>query len=102
MLGSVYMGYVYGVTYLLFTSIPLVFRDLYGWSEGRLGLAPLGVGIGSLLALLVTGRYSDRMYVHQQQKSGHEIGIPELFILIISFLIFLAFREKKGSYAKSP
>ncbi|KAJ5275293.1 hypothetical protein N7505_003838 [Penicillium chrysogenum] len=83
MLGSVYMGFVYGVTYLLFTSIPLVFRDLYGWSEGRLGLAPLGVGIGSLLALLVTGRYSDRMYVHQQQKSGHEIGLPEcrLFFL---------------------
>lgn len=77
MLGSVYMGFVYGVTYLLFTSIPLVFRDLYGWSEGRLGLAPLGVGIGSLLALLVTGMYSDRMYVHQQQKSGHEIGLPE-------------------------
>ncbi|OQE30779.1 hypothetical protein PENFLA_c002G06271 [Penicillium flavigenum] len=83
MLGSVYMGFVYGVTYLLFTSIPLVFRDLYGWSEGRLGLAPLGVGIGSLLALLVTGRYSDRMYVRQQQKLGHETGLPEcrLFFL---------------------
>jgi hypothetical protein len=88
------MGYVYGVTYLLFTSIPLVFRDLYGWSEGRLGLAPLGVFSRKAKKIK-----KEMISINILRNSNF---MTRFLLLVNILLIFLAFREKKGSYAKSP
>lgn len=70
MIISLYLALLYGVTYLLITSIPVVFHEAYGWREGMLGLALLGIGLGGLVALFFTGRYSDRIYVRRREKLG--------------------------------
>lgn len=74
---SLYTALVYGVKYLLFTTIPEIFREAYGWREGIVGLAPLGVGIGGLIALFFAGRYSDRIYLRQRDKKGDSDGLAE-------------------------
>lgn len=59
---SLYVGIVYGFMYLLFTTFPLVFQVQYGFDTGAIGLSYLGLGIGSILGLGISGYFSDRIY----------------------------------------
>ena len=58
---SLYMGVVYGYLYLLFTTFSVVFEQQYHFSSGSVGLSFLGIGIGSLIGLFITGTTSDRI-----------------------------------------
>lgn len=63
---------IYGYLYLLFTTIPQVFEEQYHFSQGSVGLAYLGLGIGSLLSLLIMGVTSDRLVRYLTTKNGGE------------------------------
>jgi hypothetical protein len=52
---SMYASIVYGYLYLLFTTIPQVYEEVYGFSQGTVGLAYLGIGIGMLIGLAAFG-----------------------------------------------
>ncbi|OQD69968.1 hypothetical protein PENDEC_c028G00550 [Penicillium decumbens] len=67
---SLYVGVIYGYLYLLFTTISDVFEGQYGFSQGSVGLSYLGIGIGSLLGLVVLGATSDRILAHLSEKNG--------------------------------
>lgn len=69
---SLYMAYVYGILYLLFTTITELFIREYGFSQGSAGLAFLGIGIGMLLGLVVFGATSDRVVTALAKKHGGE------------------------------
>ena len=58
---SIYMAVVYGYLYLLFTTLTLVFEHTYHFSQGAVGLSFLGIGIGSMLGLVIFGVASDKM-----------------------------------------
>jgi hypothetical protein len=49
---NLYIGVVYGILYLCFTSYPIVFRGIRGWDIGLSGLAFLGIGIGSVIIIV--------------------------------------------------
>jgi MFS family permease len=57
---SIYMAIVYGYLYLLFTTLTMVFEGTYHFSQGNVGLAFLGIGIGSMLGLVIFGALSDK------------------------------------------
>ncbi|KFZ14917.1 hypothetical protein V502_05850 [Pseudogymnoascus sp. VKM F-4520 (FW-2644)] len=65
---SLYMGVVYGYLYLLFTTFSVVFEEQYHFSSGSVGLSFLGIGIGSLLGLVITGATSDRILKSNARK----------------------------------
>lgn len=67
---SLYIAVVYGYLYLLFTTISSVFTDTYHFSQGNVGLAFLGIGIGSILGLFVLGATSDPILKKLAAKSG--------------------------------
>ncbi|PGH26449.1 hypothetical protein AJ80_01948 [Polytolypa hystricis UAMH7299] len=67
---SLYVAVVYGYLYLLFTTISSVFTDQYGFSQGNVGLAFLGIGVGSVLGLAILGATSDRILKHLAAKNG--------------------------------
>ncbi|KAH8697090.1 putative MFS multidrug transporter [Talaromyces proteolyticus] len=48
---NLYVGVVYGILYLCFTSYPIVFRDIRGWGLGVSGLAFLGIGLGTIVTI---------------------------------------------------
>lgn len=52
---SLYTSIVYGYLYLLFTTIPGLYEKTYGFSQGTIGLAYLGIGIGMLIGLAAFG-----------------------------------------------
>jgi MFS family permease len=58
---SLYLAIVYGYIYLLFTTITPMYTKVYGWNTGVTGLAYLGMGVGSLIALFVFSSFSDRL-----------------------------------------
>ncbi|KAJ5628149.1 hypothetical protein N7490_010377 [Penicillium lividum] len=67
---SFYVALVYGYLYLLFTTISEVFEDQYGFSQGSVGLAYLGIGIGSIIGLVFLGATSDRLLKYLTAKNG--------------------------------
>ena len=67
---SLYIAFVHGITFILLTSMPLAFREVYGWSEGAVGLSSLGLGAGCFIGVFLTGLFSDRIYKREKEKSG--------------------------------
>lgn len=65
---SIYMAVVYGYLYLLFTTLTLVFENGYHFSQGNVGLAYLGIGVGSLIGLVVFGFLSDKIMQRMSAK----------------------------------
>lgn len=47
---SFYLAVIYGILYMLFDAYPIVFQEVRGWSEGKGGLAFLGVLVGMTMA----------------------------------------------------
>ena len=58
---SIYVGVVCGYQYLMFATFTVVFEEQYGFSTKSVGLTFLGIGVGSLLDLFVSGAVSDRI-----------------------------------------
>ncbi|CAG8068321.1 unnamed protein product [Penicillium olsonii] len=69
---SLYVGLVYGYLYLLFTTITTVFANTYGFNQGSVGLSYLGIGIGSIIGLILLGATSDKLLTYLSAKNGGE------------------------------
>lgn len=72
-----YMSFVYGILYLLFTSLPLVFSQKYNWETEITGLAYLGIGIGFFIGLAAITVTSDRMLITLSKRNGG-VAEPEM------------------------
>ncbi|KAI6081353.1 bicyclomycin resistance protein [Hypoxylon rubiginosum] len=69
---SLYMAVTYGYLYLMFTTITEVFQEYYGFSTSTVGLAFLGLGVGSMIGILLFSATSDK-YIQRkaaENKSG--------------------------------
>ncbi|KAH6657146.1 synaptic vesicle transporter [Truncatella angustata] len=88
-----YSGFVYGLLYLLLTTITNVFVQNYHWSIGISGLSYVGIGVGFMLGVAIIGGTSDRMMA-KHTKLNNNIAIPEVRLKIcvyVSFLIPISF-----------
>jgi len=72
-----YMSVVYGLLYLLFTTITGVFQSTYGWSPEICGLAYMGVGLGFFTALVIVAKLSDTTIV-RMTKANNDVFEPEM------------------------
>ncbi|KIW97892.1 uncharacterized protein Z519_01476 [Cladophialophora bantiana CBS 173.52] len=60
---SIYVATAYGLLYLMFTTLPTVFQEAYGWSLQLTGLSYLGLGLGTFIALFALIRFNDAQVV---------------------------------------
>lgn len=67
---SLYMALIYGLLYLLFTTLSNVFIGQYGFTTGTSGLAYLGIGSGFLFGLFICGKLSDKIMMQLTAKNG--------------------------------
>lgn len=74
---SLYMAVIYGLLYLLFTTITQVFSETYHWQPDICGLAYLGLGIGFFLGLGVVAKISDATVV-RMTKANDGVFEPEM------------------------
>ncbi|KAH6672043.1 multidrug resistance protein [Halenospora varia] len=93
---STYMAFVYGLLYLLFTTISGVFIGTYGFSQGISGLAFLGLGIGMMVGLVSFGLVSDKLMKKMTAKNGGKMKpeyrfppmIPASFLIPIGLFLY--------------
>lgn len=65
---SIYIAVLYGLLYVLFTTFTFVYEDKYNFSTGAAGLSFLGSGVGTLMGLLITSKFSDKRVRARQAK----------------------------------
>ncbi|GJC78058.1 efflux pump rdc3 [Colletotrichum liriopes] len=74
---SLYCAFAYGVLYLLFSTIPLVFTSTYGFSVGSTGLVYIPLGLGYLIGMAFFTALSDRTVV-RMTKANNGVYEPEM------------------------
>lgn len=80
LLSSLYCAFIFGLIFLLFTTFPTVFEDVYGFSPGLSGLAYLGLGLGMLTGIVLFGLFSDKLL---KQPRGGTVARPELRLILM-------------------
>ncbi|KAH6645413.1 putative bicyclomycin resistance protein [Truncatella angustata] len=71
---SMFVAVTYGYLYLMFTSMTEVFQQYYGFSTSLVGLAYIGLGVGSLVGVGLFSGTSDR-YI--KKKAAQEDAVAE-------------------------
>ncbi|EED21036.1 bicyclomycin resistance protein, putative [Talaromyces stipitatus ATCC 10500] len=86
---SLYISFVFGLVYLLYTTIPTVFEDKYGFNTGETGFPYISLGLGNVLAWLLFTIYSDKLVI-QLAQANQGTFTPEMrLILSIPFGLLL-------------
>lgn len=78
---SMYMAFLFGLLYLLFTTITSVFVRTYGWSPELTGLAYLGIGVGNAFSIFFVGKTSDATVIRMAKKNNG-VYEPEMRLLL--------------------
>jgi MFS family permease len=66
---SLYISFVFGLLFLLFTTITQLFTQVYGWSPEICGLAYIGVGIGFFIGISFVAKTSDTTVISLTKKN---------------------------------
>ncbi|KAI1451833.1 bicyclomycin resistance protein [Annulohypoxylon moriforme] len=69
---SLYMAVTYGYLYLLFTTMTEVFQGYYGFTTSTVGLAFIGLGVGSMIGILLFSGTSDRYIQRKAAQADAE------------------------------
>ncbi|KAK3358220.1 major facilitator superfamily domain-containing protein [Lasiosphaeria hispida] len=84
---SLYMAFTYGVLYLLFTTIPIVFQETYHWNVGLTGLVYICMGLGNLAGWAVVTATSDKNVV-KLTRANDGVFEPEMRLPISIYMSF--------------
>lgn len=77
---SLYIAFIFGVVYLLYTTLPTVFEDKYGFNTGETGFPYIALGLGNALAWLLFTIYSDKIVIKLAQANGG-VFTPEMRLI---------------------
>jgi len=85
---NAYIAIIYGVLYLCFVSYPLIYTGLRGWSLGITGLAFIGIGVGTMLAIVTEPLARRIVNIHKKDPETGRVP-PEASISIVCFASIL-------------
>lgn len=85
---TIYLSFAYGTLYLLFTTIPTVFEETYGFNVGLTGLVYLGLGSGTTLGWIIITLYSDKSVI-KLAKANEGAFEPEMRLALSIFFSWL-------------
>ena len=70
MFWGLYIAVVYGILYLCFVAYPIVFSEERGWQSGFVGLAYSGIGLGSIITIVLEPLYRKMINRHKRDSNG--------------------------------
>ncbi len=82
------MSFLFGLLFLLFTTLTPVMIQTYGWEPDMTGLAYLGIGVGNFLGIGVVAKTSDKTII-KLAKRNKGIYEPEMRLPLCVFFGFL-------------
>ncbi|KAF1364830.1 MFS general substrate transporter [Lizonia empirigonia] len=88
LLCSLYMSFLFGLLFLLFTTLTPVFLQTYGWAPEMTGLAYLGIGVGNFLGIGFVVKTSDASII-KLAKRNKGVYEPEMRLPLCVFFGFL-------------
>ncbi|EJD54512.1 MFS general substrate transporter [Auricularia subglabra TFB-10046 SS5] len=81
---SFYTALIYGYLFLMLTTFPFMYSQVYGWGPGIVGLAYLGLGVGNVLGAGVGAQVIDKIYhaliARNDGKVVPEFRVPGMII----------------------
>lgn len=81
---ALYMAYLFGLTYLITVTFPVIWSDVYGESLGIGGLNFISLGLGAVLGTQANILFVDRIYSQLKEKNGGvgrpEFRVPSMFV----------------------
>ncbi|KAJ5728082.1 hypothetical protein N7493_004412 [Penicillium malachiteum] len=89
---SIYLSIIYGILYMLFAAMPIVYQEKRGWSEGVGGLSFLGITLGIMCSTIATFPvyYSyQRKAIAAKGRLPPEARLPAAMIGAISLTVGL-------------
>jgi len=87
---ALYMGFSYGILYLMLSTYPMLWKQQYGQSPGPAGLNYLSLGLGFFIGAPVCGRANDSIYKKLKAKSPNKKGEPEFrmpLVIVVSLFV---------------
>ena len=85
---SIYVAFVFGLLYLLFTTLTSLYIDTYHWQPELCGLAYLGLGLGCMTGIITVAKTSDAAIVRLSKANN---GVYEPEMRLASCVIFALF-----------
>jgi multidrug resistance protein len=85
---ALYLAFVFGLLYLLFTTLTTLYITVYRWPIEFCGLAYLGMGVGFLCGMVVVARTSDATVIRLTKANN---GVFEPEFRLASCLMFALF-----------
>ncbi|WPH01808.1 Hypothetical protein R9X50_00466200 [Acrodontium crateriforme] len=80
---AIYIGYVYGVLYLVLASFPVLWEEVYGEKPGIAGLNYISLGLGFYIGTQIAAKTADRIYKFLKAKNNNtgrsEFRVPLMF-----------------------
>ncbi|KAI0394203.1 fluconazole resistance protein 1 [Xylariaceae sp. FL0594] len=83
---SLYVAFIFGTAYLLFTTFPAVFEGQYGFTAATSGLAYLGLGGALGVAMVISRTFGDRVQAARKKADG--VTEPQPKYRLIPMIIF--------------
>ncbi|KAL2289330.1 hypothetical protein FJTKL_02333 [Diaporthe vaccinii] len=77
---TLYIAYLFGLFYLIISTFPTVFGDVYHQSLGISGLNYISLGVGYIVGAQANAHVTDRLYKHLKAKRTDNKGLPEFRI----------------------
>ncbi|KAH8698160.1 major facilitator superfamily domain-containing protein, partial [Phaeosphaeriaceae sp. PMI808] len=81
---AVYQAYLNGVIYLMLSSFPRLWRDVYHESISTGGLNYISFGVGLFLGAQITAPLNDKVYCHLKKRNNGvgkpEFRVPAIFV----------------------
>ena len=74
---AIYMAYLYGLLYLVLTTLPTLWTQVYHESLGIAGLNYISLGIGYLIGTQATARLNDHIYQSLRHRSAPQTEVPK-------------------------
>jgi MFS family permease len=90
---AIYLSFVFGMLYLLFTTLTSLYQGEYHWPVELCGLAYLGMGVGFMVGLVVVAKTSDATVV-RLTKANNNVYEPEMRLassIVFAFFIPISF-----------
>lgn len=80
---ALYIGYVYGVLYLVLSNFPRVWSELYNQEPGVAGLNYISLGLGFFIGTQIAANFADKIYKNLRAKNDNvgrsEFRVPLMF-----------------------
>ncbi|PQE22931.1 bicyclomycin resistance protein [Rutstroemia sp. NJR-2017a BBW] len=81
---------VYGISYLILTTLTQVMEKNYGFGQGPIGLAFLGRAVGNITGMIVYGLFSDRYIRYKKSQEGYMKPEHRLPLMLLGAIVLPA------------